>query len=84
MAIWRRKLTIPVTLRAQYGEALKQKKAERQNKEMVIRVDEWVSTQFEITCWLSNFKSTSTPCQIKQDNKGSAVEARKEEMVPMG
>jgi hypothetical protein len=41
MAIWRRKLPIPITLRAQFGDAIRIRKAELEDKEMVIRIDEY-------------------------------------------
>ena len=43
MAIWRRKLNIPVFLRAQYGEAIQQRLAELQKVDMVIRIDEYAA-----------------------------------------
>jgi hypothetical protein len=40
MAIWRRKLTIPISLRAHFGDAIRERKEELQREEMVIRIDE--------------------------------------------
>jgi hypothetical protein len=45
MAIWRRKLNIPITLRAQYGEVIQQRMAELQKVNMVIRIDEYGVTR---------------------------------------
>jgi len=44
MAIWRRKITIPHSIRVAYGEALRNKKAELAQKKMVIRVDDAYET----------------------------------------
>lgn len=43
MAIWRRKLVVPTSLRLRYGDAIRQKKDEIEQREMVIRIDEHVS-----------------------------------------
>jgi hypothetical protein len=40
MAIWRRKITIPTSIRLSQGENIRQRKEEIAQRKMVIRIDE--------------------------------------------
>jgi len=48
MAIWRRKLSIPVSLRTQLGDALREKSNEIRERGMVIRIDDNVPSYHPI------------------------------------